>query len=52
MSPEQVAVDLEMSASTVRRWFRTGVIKGERLGPRVIRIPVSEVDRLLNRKEM
>ncbi len=52
MSSKQVAAELGISAATVTRWVRTGLLKGERVGPRIIRIPGSEVEKLLSNRNL
>ncbi|BDD83623.1 hypothetical protein TPB0596_33860 [Tsukamurella pulmonis] len=44
---EQVAEALGVSESTVRRLIAEGDLKAVRVGKRLLRIPASELDRLL-----
>ena len=48
MSPRQVAEELEVSAATVVRWVRKGTIRAKRFGQRIIKIPRTEIERMLN----
>ena len=48
MTPRQVAQELEVSAATVVRWVRDGTIPAKRFGRRIIKIPRTEVERMLN----
>ena len=48
MTTKQVATELEVSVATVCRWVRGGVIPAKRFGERIIKIPCSEVERLVN----
>jgi excisionase family DNA binding protein len=45
----EAAEQLRVTEETVRRWLRSGKLRGKRLGPTKAgyRIPQSEVDRLL-----
>lgn len=45
---EQVAAELQMNPETIRRWLRSGQLKGKQFSPPrgPWRIPQSEVDRL------
>ena len=47
-SIEQVAAECGVCERTVRRWLSSGVIRGVRVGPKLIRIPRAEVERLLS----
>jgi excisionase family DNA binding protein len=46
----EAAEQLRVTEETVRRWLRSGKLRGRRLGPTKAgyRIPQSEVDRLLD----
>lgn len=46
LSLKEVAIILGVHEETVRRWWKAGVIAGERVGPKLIRIPRSELARL------
>src|SRR5438270_168607 len=48
LTPKEVATQLEVSAATVVRWVRDGIIPAKRFGKRIIKIPVVEVEKLLN----
>jgi excisionase family DNA binding protein len=48
LTTKQVASELEVSVATVCRWVREGIIPAKRFGKRIIKIPVFEVERLLN----
>lgn len=37
---------LRVSDRTIRNWVAAGILKADRVGPRLIRIPASELDRL------
>ena len=43
MSAQQLAKRLGVKPSTVRRWFRAGLIPAKRLTPKVIRFNLDEV---------
>jgi excisionase family DNA binding protein len=51
MTPKQVATELEVSSATVVRWVKDGTISAKRFSPRIIKIPVIEVERLLNQNQ-
>ncbi|WP_347343486.1 helix-turn-helix domain-containing protein [Jatrophihabitans telluris] len=44
---QQVATANHVSERTVRRWIASGLITGYRMGPRLIRLDMDEVERLL-----
>ena len=46
VSVKTVAELLEVHEMTVRRWIRYGYIEAVRVGPWLIRIPVTEIARL------
>ncbi len=48
MTVEQVAARLQVGAETIRRWLRTGKLRGVRLGATKAgwRIAVSEIERI------
>jgi excisionase family DNA binding protein len=41
----EVSARLDVPAATVRRWLRDGLLKGQKLGPRVWRVDESELER-------
>ncbi len=43
----QVALELEVPVSTVKAWIRQNKLEVVRLGPNTIRVPQTEIDRLL-----
>lgn len=45
-TPEEVADKLRLSVETVRRWLRSGRLKGKKLGPKTWRIAESDLDSL------
>lgn len=47
MTTKEVANELEVSRATVCRWVRDGLIQANRLGKRIIKIPRTEIERLL-----
>jgi excisionase family DNA binding protein len=51
MTPKEVAMELEVSSATIVRWVRDGTIAAKRFGPRIIKIPRIEVDRLVSRDQ-
>jgi len=50
LTPEELAEALRVSPETVRRWLRTGEVKGHRAG-RLWRVPWEEGVRLLGGEE-
>jgi excisionase family DNA binding protein len=46
LTPAQFADALSVSIRTVRNWMKTGVIHATRVGPRLIRIPTTEIQRV------
>lgn len=46
ISIQTAAILLEVHENTIYNWIREGVIVAVRLGPRLIRIPRSEIARL------
>ena len=51
LSPKQAAEYLGMKPSTVRRYIREGKINALHINGRVIRIPHTEIERLLKETE-
>lgn len=51
LTTSEVANSLRVDSSTVRRWATTGAISSVRLPNGTIRIPRSELDRMLNAAE-
>ena len=48
LTTRQAAEEFQVSEDTVRRWLRTGLLRGRRLSDRAgYRIPRSEIDRVL-----
>lgn len=45
LTPAEFAAALSVSIRTVRNWISSGVITATRVGPRLIRIPATEVNR-------
>ena len=43
-TPEQVAALLQVNQITVRRWLRSGKLKGSRLGARLWRVSQKQLD--------
>jgi excisionase family DNA binding protein len=48
MSIAQVAAAAGCSTATIGRWIQQGRIKAFRVGPRTVRVPIAEVERLIN----
>jgi excisionase family DNA binding protein len=46
LSPAEFAAANGISISTVRNWIASGYVRATRVGPRLIRIPASELDRI------
>ncbi len=46
LTPAEFAAALSVSIRTVRNWIKGGVITATRVGPRLIRIPATEVERI------
>lgn len=46
VSPQQVAEILDVSLLTVRRWIYKGYIRAYRVGPKLVRIPRTEILRM------
>jgi len=51
MTTKEVANELEVSAATVVRWVRSGIIPAKRFGRRIIKIPCIEVEKLLSQNQ-
>lgn len=49
MSPDEVARVLNVTTRTLRRWNAEGILKGVRLGKRVVRYRQSDVEAALSR---
>jgi len=47
LGPRDVARILDVDRRTVRRWIETGELAASRLGPKLIRIRRSELDRFV-----
>ena len=48
MNLKQAADVLDVSVSTVRNWINDGTLRAYRLGPRLIRIKVSDLNPLIS----
>jgi len=46
LTPAEFAAALSVSIRTVRNWIKGGVITATRVGPRLIRIPTTEIQRV------
>lgn len=46
LTPAQFATAMSVSTRTVRNWINAGVIHATRVGPRLIRIPATELHRV------
>ncbi len=46
LTPAQFATAMSVSTRTVRNWINAGVIHATRVGPRLIRIPATEIHRV------
>ena len=51
LTPAEVAELLRVSKRTVLRWVETGELRAFRFGPRLLRIPRSEVERFLRKAQ-
>jgi len=51
MSINEVADALEVPRPTIARWVRDGTIPSLRFGPRVIKIPRVEIEKLQNQNQ-
>ena len=49
LTPEQIAEQLAVTPSTVRRWIRSGALPAVKAGPRVWRISKADLDEYLQR---
>ena len=47
LSTAEAAEFIGVSPRTIRHYIATGVLTGYRVGPRILRIPLSEVEALL-----
>lgn len=41
----EISAELDVPATTIRRWLRDGLLKGQKVGPRVWRVEPSELER-------
>tara|TARA_R110001606_G_scaffold102772_4_gene225279 strand:- start:1813 stop:2034 length:222 start_codon:yes stop_codon:yes gene_type:complete len=48
MDLKQAADALDVSLNTVRNWVKDGTLKGYRLGPRLLRVMVSDLNALVS----
>ncbi|WP_300082380.1 excisionase family DNA-binding protein [Propioniciclava sp.] len=46
LTPAEFAAALSVSIRTVRNWIADGVVQATRVGPRLIRIPTAEIQRV------
>jgi len=46
LSIREAAERLDVSERTIRNWISSSYVRAERVGPRLIRIPASELDRV------
>ncbi len=46
LSVQQSANKLGVSAATIRRWLHDGILRGRRVGPRLLRIETASVENL------
>jgi excisionase family DNA binding protein len=51
MTITEVASALEVPRPTIARWVRDGTLPSLRFGPRVIKIPRTEIDNLQNQNQ-
>lgn len=47
LSAERVAEELDLSALTIIRWFRSGFIPGHKISHKVVRFDLAEVSQAL-----
>lgn len=45
---QEAATRLKVSDETARRWFHSGILRGFRVGPRLLRVFSTDVDALVN----
>ena len=48
LTPEEIAEKLRIHPDTVRRWIRTGALKGVKVGPRQWRVTRESIEAFLN----
>lgn len=46
LTVSEVASRLSVSKTTIRRWIGAGVLRADHVGPRLVRIPTTELARL------
>jgi excisionase family DNA binding protein len=46
LTVSEVASRLSVSTTTIRRWIDAGVLHADHVGPRLVRIPTTELTRL------
>ena len=51
LSLQHTAVLLDVCVNTLRNWIKTGKLKASRCGPRLLRVPRSEIVRLRGRHD-
>jgi predicted site-specific integrase-resolvase len=47
LAPKQFAKMMDKGEATVYRWIKNGYVKAVRIGPRLLIIPMGEVERIL-----
>lgn len=50
-SPEQTAKYLGLSRITIYKWIKNGKIQAHKLGGKTVRIPRSEIEKIVNEKQ-
>jgi excisionase family DNA binding protein len=48
LTPEEIAIKLKVHEDTIRRWLRTGELKGIKIGKRQWRIRKADLDAYLS----
>jgi len=49
LSISEFADEFDVSEKTIRNWISDGVVRAVRIGPRMIRIEATELDRIVTR---
>lgn len=47
VSPEDAAEHMGVATKTIRRWIKSGLLPGYSVGPRFIRVRLSDLDAML-----